>query len=119
MAKVPTSQHYRPLPQVVLARLRTFYREPGAVFWVYGFPLLMVVVLGTAFRASPTERVTVDVQAGPDAGKVREQLLHRSDEKGLVFAVLISDEESSRRRLRTGKTDVIVIVSPDGSYQYR
>jgi ABC-2 type transport system permease protein len=114
-----TAQRYWPLPQVVLARLRTFYREPGAVFWVYGFPLLMVVVLGTAFRASPTERVTVDVQAGPDAEKVRDQLLHRSDEKGLVFAVQISDEESSRRRLRTGKTDVIVIVSPDGSYQYR
>ena len=32
-----TSRRYWPLPQIVLSRLRTFYREPGAVFWVYGF----------------------------------------------------------------------------------
>ena len=58
------SRRYWPLPQIVLARLRTFYREPGAVFWVYGFPLLMVVALGIAFRASPVEKVTRQGSSG-------------------------------------------------------
>ena len=115
----PDSQRYWPLPQLVLARLRAFYREPGAVFWVYGFPLLMVIALGIAFRASPVAKVTVDVQAGPGAEKVRDALLRRSDGGGLAFAVQINDEETGRRRLRTGKTDLIVLVSPDRSYQYR
>jgi ABC-2 type transport system permease protein len=115
----PPSQRYWPLPQIVLARLRAFYREPGAVFWVYGFPLLMVVALGIAFRASPVEKVTVDIQAAPGAEKVRDDLRRHSDGRGLAFAVQINDEETGRRRLRTGKTDVIVLVSPDGSYQYR
>jgi ABC-2 type transport system permease protein len=115
----PASQRYWPLPQIVLARLRAFYREPGAVFWVYGFPLLMVVALGIAFRASPVEKVTVDVQAAPGAQAVRDALLQRSDEKGLTFGVQINDEETSRRRLRTGKTDLVVLVASDGSYQYR
>jgi ABC-2 type transport system permease protein len=113
------SQHYWPLPQLILARLRTFYREPGAVFWVYGFPLLMVVVLGIAFRTNPVQTVTVDVQAGPGAEKIRNTLLHRSDQKTLAFVVQINDEENSRRRLRTGKTDLIVLLAEDATYQYR
>src|SRR5262245_14177407 len=115
----PGSQHYWPLPQLILARLRTFYREPGAVFWVYGFPLLMVVVLGIAFRTSPVQTVTVDVQAGPGAEKIRDALLWRSDQKTLAFVVQINDEENSRRRLRTGKTDLIVLRADDATYQYR
>src|SRR5919204_252665 len=66
------SWNYWPLPQLILARLRTFYREPGAVFWVYGFPLLMVAVLGIAFRTNPAQKVTVDVQAGPGAARRRD-----------------------------------------------
>ena len=31
---------WHPLGQMILARLREFYREPEAVFWVYCFPLL-------------------------------------------------------------------------------
>jgi ABC-type multidrug transport system permease subunit len=119
MTTTPSSQRYWPLPQIVLSRLRTFYREPGAVFWVYGFPLLMVVALGIAFRASPVEKVTVDIEAGPRAEKVRDDLRRHSDQKALVFAVQINDEQASRRRLRTGKTDLIVLASPDGGYQYR
>ena len=68
-----------PLVQLVLARLRAFYREPGAVFWVYGFPLLMVVALGIAFRTNPVEKITVDVQAGPEAETVRDALLQPVD----------------------------------------
>src|SRR5262249_9042893 len=55
---------YHPLWQLVLARLREFYREPEAIFWVYGFPVLIVVALGIAFRNKPVEHVTVDIQDG-------------------------------------------------------
>src|SRR5262249_39786168 len=34
-----------PIVQLTLARLREFFREPEAVFWVYGFPILMAVLL--------------------------------------------------------------------------
>ena len=40
--------------QLVSARLKEFFREPEANFWVYGFPLLMVVGLGiSGFRNQP------------------------------------------------------------------
>ncbi len=44
-----------PLVELVKSRLREFYREPAVVFWVFGFPLLMAVGLGIAFRAKPPE----------------------------------------------------------------
>jgi hypothetical protein len=52
---------YWPLGQLILARLREFYREPEAIFWVYGFPIVMVVLLGVAFRNKPVESVRLDL----------------------------------------------------------
>ena len=64
----------RPIPQLVLARLKEFFREPEAVFWVYGFPILMIVGLGIAFRNQPAEHVIVDVEAGPQAAGIVKAL---------------------------------------------
>ena len=44
----PIAPRYSPMWQLVMARLREFLREPEAVFWVYGFPIVMVVALGIA-----------------------------------------------------------------------
>ena len=77
MKTTPTqtnTRRYWPLGQIILARVREFYREPEALFWVYGFPILLVVGLGIAFRNHPVERITVDVQAGPWAEVVARAL---------------------------------------------
>jgi len=50
-----------PLYQLILARVREFTREPEAMFWTYGFPLVMAIALGIAFRERPVEGVSVDV----------------------------------------------------------
>ena len=42
-----------PLWHLTLARFREFYREPAALFWVYGFPLILAFVLGWRFASSP------------------------------------------------------------------
>jgi ABC-type multidrug transport system permease subunit len=111
----PPTERYRPLAQLVMARLREFYREPEAIFWVYGFPILMVVALGIAFRSKPVERVTVDVEAGPHAQKIHDDLLALSEPGVLEFVVQIHDEPKAHQRLRTGKTDLVVSVPPDAS----
>ena len=63
-------QRWVPLVQLVEARFREFYREPEAIFWVYGFPLVLAVGLGYAFRGVQPEPPRVDVQdaAGPCSG---------------------------------------------------
>ena len=54
-----------PLVQLTLSQLRGFYREPEAVFWVFGFPILLAFALGIAFRNRGPEAMQVGVVAGP------------------------------------------------------
>ncbi|MCU0972266.1 MAG: ABC transporter permease [Gammaproteobacteria bacterium] len=86
---------YHPLRELTLARLREFLREPEAVFWTYGFPLMLAVGLGIAFRDRPAEIVHVDVEQGPRAGEVVAQLAPRND-----LVVTTHGEADCRERLR-------------------
>jgi ABC-type multidrug transport system permease subunit len=107
---------YSPVWQLVLARLRELYREPEAVFWVYGFPVMIVIALGIAFRNKPEDRVTVDVRQTADgrAKKVQEDL-----EKAGGFTVHVGDAETCHTDVRTGKTDLVVVPEEDGTgYRY-
>ncbi|MBV9122996.1 MAG: ABC transporter permease [Planctomycetes bacterium] len=108
----PSSFRYWPLGQLILARLREFWREPEAIFWVYGFPILLVVALGIAFRNKPAEKIAVDVQESPEAHKAAKKL--QGQER---FLVQVHDADACRLRLRTGQTELIVIPSPSG-YDY-
>src|SRR5438876_10070336 len=90
----PSMTNSHPLIQLVLARLREFYREPEAVFWVFVFPLLMTVGLGVAFRNRPVEKIAVDVQEGNRAAHVVEGLAR--DKK---FDIQIHDPATCKVRL--------------------
>ena len=92
-----------PLAQLVLARVREFYRQPETIFWVYGFPIILAIGLGIAFRQSPAEQVLVDVLEGEAAGQLSERL-----QQNARFVVSISDEVAARRRLRTGRTSLVI-----------
>ena len=48
-----------PLWQLTLVRFREFLREPEALFWVFGFPLLLAAGLGLAFRNTPAEVLSI------------------------------------------------------------
>ncbi|HVA51816.1 MAG TPA: ABC transporter permease [Pirellulales bacterium] len=104
---------WHPLWQLVLARLKEFYREPEAVFWVYGFPILMTVGLGVAFRNKPVERITVDIERGPTANTTLEAL--KADPR---FVAAVHEADDCRLRLRTGRTDLIVSPAPGPTPRY-
>jgi len=57
--------------QLALARMREFYREPEAVFWVFGFPIVLAFALGLAFRNTGPGKLQVGVAAGPPHGERR------------------------------------------------
>lgn len=109
-ATSPGGMRYWPLLQLVLARLREFYREPEAVFWVYGFPLLTVVALGVAFRNKPVEHITVDVQQGKLASLIEGRL--KADPKQR-FDVHVVPRDAWRKHLRTGKADLAIVPRGD------
>ena len=104
---------YRPLRELTLARLREFLREPEALFWTYGFPLLLAVGLGVAFRDRPVEIVQVDVQQGAGAAEVAARLAARDD-----VAVSVHEADEGRERLRLGKTSLVVVPSDPVTYVF-
>jgi ABC-type multidrug transport system permease subunit len=108
-----SSKRYWPVTQLVVSRLREFLREPEAVFWVYGFPILMTVGLGIAFQSRPVERSSVVIVEGPAAAATKEAL--SSSETPDRFEVEILPATEARRRLRTGRTDVVVDPSKTSS----
>ena len=98
-----------PLWELTLARLRIFFREPGAVFWTFGFPLLLSVALGIAFRNRPADPALVAV--------VSEEL-QRSLAADSQLRARLLDETAAREALRTGKADLVVLPGPPISYLY-
>jgi ABC-type multidrug transport system permease subunit len=100
-----------PLWQLTLARFREFYREPAALFWVYGFPLILAFALGLAFSEKPVPASTVDVLLDPANPGASEKLrADLANEPGLVVA--LHDEPTARQRLRTAKADLVVVPRP-------
>jgi ABC-2 type transport system permease protein len=108
-----SEQRYIPLYELTVARFREFVREPAAIFWVYGFPLIMAVTLGIAFREKPVEKVKVDVRedvgSPADVAALKDRL--GRDER---FEVTGGTGEEWKKRLRSGKTDLVVAPGAGG-----
>jgi ABC-2 type transport system permease protein len=104
-----------PLFSLIAARVREFLREPAAIFWVYVFPLIMVLALGIAFRNKPVGGFAVAVRAGVGAEQVRQTLY--GDGR---FRVFVCDEQESSLRLRTGRAELVIVptAAADGGYDY-
>ncbi len=102
-----------PFVQLFLARLREFMREPEVVFWVFGFPVLLAVGLGLAFRNKPPEEIVVGVIDSPSAPSV-VSALHAGD--GLRVQTLPAAEAETR--LRLGKVSMVVVPGPPHEYRF-
>lgn len=100
-----------PLLELTKARLREFYREPGAVFWVFGFPIVMVVALGLAFRDQKLEKPRVSV-----ATDVRAWVAEALREDG--FTPLRHPPTEGLEQLRRGRVDLLV-DAVDGAPRFR
>ncbi len=110
--------HSHPLVELTLARFREFVREPGALFWTFGFPVLLAVGLGIAFRARPPDPARVALVGRTDADARMERILQGADR----VEVTRMDEEEARASLRSGKVDMVIVpVLEDGrmSVTYR
>ncbi len=101
------------LALLTLARLRMFFREPSALFWTFGFPILLTVALGIAFRSRPPEPVEVAVEQGPGGEEARSALSTSAD----VRAVLLP-EAQARAALRVGRVQLVVRPGSPPVYEY-
>ena len=97
-------------------RLLELKREPEIVFWVFGFPLLLSLGLGIAFRNKPVATTSVAVVAGDNAEKTVAMLAGPAGRSTIRATVL--DRESALKGFRLGKFDLVVEPSPNGTVAY-
>src|SRR6266705_3175277 len=102
-----------PLVQLTLARMREFYREPEAIFWVFGFPIVLAFALGIAFRNRGPGELRVAVLRGPGDSALAAALRAAP---GLAVTVLDSGE--ARLQLRTGRVALGVTAGDPIVYRY-
>ncbi len=102
-----------PLVQLTLARMREFYREPEAIFWVFGFPIVLAFALGIAFRNRGPGELKVAVERGAGDTAVAAAL---DRAPGLAAAVL--DSAEGRVALRSGRIALLVIPGDPIVYRY-
>jgi ABC-type multidrug transport system permease subunit len=114
---------YWPIWQITVSRVKEFLRAPAAIFWVYGFPILMMLSLGTAFRDNPREEIRVDLVESPEAGSRTKDSLATITERlrsDPSFKLSFPETtESWQKRLQSGKTDLVIEVSGDGPSEFR
>src|SRR5262249_52333766 len=121
------SRKYWPLWHLTISRMRVFYREPAAVFWVYGFPLIMALSLGTAFRDNPNEQIAVDLvegsgfrgqDSGSDNNHPAFAEVHQKLAADSKFKITVLPSEPWANRLQAGKTDLVIeFESKNGRFQ--
>jgi len=97
-------------------RLLELKREPEIVFWVFGFPLLLSLGLGIAFRNKPVQTTTVAVIAGTGADRT-VAMLGGSDEHSSIRSSVL-DRDRALKGFRFGKFDLVIEANADGSFTY-
>jgi ABC-2 type transport system permease protein len=93
--------------QLVTVRFKEYTRQPEALFWSFGFPILLAIGLGIAFRSRPADIVHVAVaDVGPRSASLVEAIKR---DTGLKVELMPPD--SAAAALRTGR--VAVVARPD------
>jgi len=100
------------LCELTLARLRLFFREPSAVFWAFGFPMILTVALGIAFRNRPPDPVHVAIVSGQGAQRTLTDIASPSVNARIV------DAATAEAELRSGKVAILVGGGDPRVYRY-
>jgi len=102
---------------VLDVRMKELRREPEVVFWVFGFPILLALGLGIAFREKPADRTSVVIVSGAEAEKALSMIQHSPASVSIRADLL--DESTALRGFRLGKYDLVIRPDENGGYQYR
>jgi ABC-2 type transport system permease protein len=98
------------------ARMLELKREPEIIFWVFGFPLLLALGLGIAFRNKPANSTSVAVVQ--NAGTVRTLAMLQSSPAHSAIHATVLDREAALKDFQFGKVDLVIEPNPDGSVTY-
>ena len=108
------SDRVRPaIVELTLTRIKEFVRESEAIFWVFGFPIILAVALGLAFRDKPPDPHRVGIVDGPAARRQAAVLA-----KSKMVVPVIVNAADGEADLRHGKVDLLLEGDHPILYRY-
>ncbi len=116
MSKAVRGGAHHPLVELTLARLREFMREPEAVFWTFGYPVIMSLALAFAFPSADLQPVLAGVMAGPGSGNAAA--IRRTLEQTPGITVRDVPPGDEQRMLREGEIHILVEPTDPPSYRF-
>jgi ABC-2 type transport system permease protein len=99
-----------PILSMIRIRLLEFSRRPAAVFWTYVFPLVMMFILGSAFRSQGETVSPIGIVAGSQATILQSKLA-----KSPELEVMVVESDEGLRLLRAGRLALLLRASNPGS----
>ena len=127
--------------RLVISQFKLFFREPGVVFWSFGFPVLMAWILGIAFanKGEIERNIAVVAENPEEVYLVPEWLLNKtgtastkySRESGLEWKVgeshgeqahfrfLVMSEDAAILALKRGQITLWIEGSPERDLRFR
>jgi ABC-2 type transport system permease protein len=102
---------------VLDVRMKELRREPEVIFWVFGFPILLALGLGIAFRNKPADHTSVVIVSNPGSSETLSMIQQSPAHVSIHADVL--DENSALRGFRLGKYDLILRLDGHDGYQYQ
>jgi len=91
------------LRELTLNRIRVMLREPEVLFWIFFFPLLLMLGVGIAFSDPAPEVFRIGIEQGSPAEELRDALDRHPDLQVILLAPGTVDDE-----LRRGRVSVLV-----------
>lgn len=104
---------HHPLIELTLARVREFIREPEAIFWTFGFPIVISLALALAFPSDAARPVVIGIAPGADTERLRSAL-------AATDGVTVRDVPAGgeQRALREGDVHLIVEGGSPPTYRF-
>src|SRR5438128_3897529 len=90
---------------VLDVRMKELVREPEVIFWVFGFPILLALGLGLAFRNKPADVTSVAIVDGTQAHRILD-MLQSSPQHAFRTAILSRD--AALNEFRLGNYDLVI-----------
>jgi len=106
----PLNGRWSGFASLLMARMRELIREPELIFWIFGFPLLLALGLGIAFRNKPAEVTSIAIVSGPGAQDVANMI--QGSPQGSSIKAQLLDQSQALQAFHFGKYDLV--VEPDG-----
>jgi ABC-type multidrug transport system permease subunit len=102
-----------PLYQLTLSRMREFWREPEAVFWTFGYPVIMSLALAFAFPSADAQPILAGVVAGGAGSAIRSTL---QQTPGVTVRDVAPGD--AQRMLREGEIHILVEPTDPPTYRF-